>query len=51
MLDMMLDSKMKQENAITIKSLPPILSHYLVYLHDCDFFAIVKVRLQAIDVP
>jgi len=48
---MMLDSRMERENAITTKSLPPILPHYLAYLHDCEFFAIVKIPPQAIDVP
>jgi hypothetical protein len=38
MLDMMLDNQMERENAITMKSLPPISPHYLVYLHDCEFF-------------
>ncbi len=51
MLEMMLDNQMERENAITTKSLPPILQHYLVYLHDCEFFSIVKVPPQAIDVP
>jgi hypothetical protein len=48
---MTLDSQMERENAITAKSMPPILPHYLVYLHDCEFFAIVKVPPQTIDVP
>jgi hypothetical protein len=47
---MMLDSQTEQQNAITTKSLPLILPHYLVYLHDCEFFSIVKVPPQAIDV-
>jgi hypothetical protein len=47
---MMLDSQVERENAITTKSLPPILPHYLVYLYHCEFFAVVKVPPQAIDV-